>query len=142
MNLKNFPKNISEFFHFVSLILLIWIGLIFVFLAFKWIFLWVFNFYNWKISEFDLLWEIFLVFLYVEIIASIKIYFSDNFHFPLRFFFYIWITDLIRFLIINHDNREVVIYSSIWILLIVISMILYELRWKFFWKNKKDDLQI
>lgn len=74
-----------------------------------------FSTYNYR----DFLESIFLSFLFLELIAAIKIYFQENFHFPIRFFVYLWITDLVRHLIISIESVEkVAVYTLciIWLL--------------------------
>lgn len=126
--MKKLCKIIEQILHIPNLIILLVIWIVFTLLAIKTL---IFAIYWIIISPDDtkeFLSEIFLVFLFAEIVASIKIYFAQNFHFPLRFFVYIWITDLIRYLIINHENPSLILPISWWILILIIWLAIIEFK--------------
>lgn len=52
-----------------------------------------------RIEHYNILGEVFFIFLYIEVVIAIKKYFDDQYHFPLRFFFYVAITDVVRHII-------------------------------------------
>lgn len=75
-------------------------------------------------SYFNLIEEILSFFLYFEFVALVAKYFTNNFHFPLRYFLYIGITAVIRMLIVNHDTTWDTLILSGAILALVISLVL------------------
>lgn len=75
-------------------------------------------------SYFNLIEEILSFFLYFEFVALVTKYFTNNFHFPLRYFLYIGITAVIRMLIVNHDTTWDTLILSGAILALVISLVL------------------
>src|SRR4051794_28357640 len=54
--------------------------------------------------HYDLLERILIFFLYFEFIAMIVKYFQEDYHFPIRYFLYIGVTAMIRFIIVEHEN--------------------------------------
>ncbi|MBD3330924.1 phosphate-starvation-inducible protein PsiE [Candidatus Peregrinibacteria bacterium] len=72
--------------------------------------------------------RIFLIFLFIEVVASIKIYFAEGYHFPLRFFVYIGITDLVRYTIINHEDPRNVLLNTISIFILILALAVLELK--------------
>ena len=115
-------------------------------LALLWVFfVWIIIklFYT-SILDFYLLWDVhkflenaFYIFLFIEIIASIKIYFKNNYHFPLRFFLYMWITDLTRHLIVSTKDWNEIIYIWFWIILLALALAILEIK-NYYIKNKLE----
>jgi protein PsiE len=85
--------------------------------------------------------QIFLILLLVEVVAAIKLYFVNNHHFPLRFIFYIGITDLIRRLIISWDTAGEVMEYSLGILILVVVLSIWELKSFFLEKWRSECTQ-
>lgn len=70
-------------------------------------------------SAYLLIEGIVIYFLYFEFIALIIKYFQSGYHFPLRYFIYIGITAMIRFIIVDHkDPIETLIYSGAILILV------------------------
>ncbi|HEM2460584.1 TPA: phosphate-starvation-inducible PsiE family protein, partial [Listeria monocytogenes] len=57
-------------------------------------------------------------------IALIVKYFESHFHFPLRYFIYIGITAIIRFIIVDHSSATSTLILSGAILLLVAALFL------------------
>lgn len=66
--------------------------------------------------------EIIYFFLYFEFVALIVKYFTNNFHFPLRYFIYIGITAVIRLIITDHSTSTEVLLWGITILVLSCSL--------------------
>lgn len=70
-------------------------------------------------SAYLLIEGIVIYFLYFEFIALIIKYFQSGYHFPLRYFIYIGITAMIRFIIVEHkDPIDTLIYSGAILILV------------------------
>lgn len=64
--------------------------------------------------------NILIFFLYFEFITMIVKYFTEDYHFPLRYFIYIGITAMVRLIIVDHDEPvHTLIYSIIILVLII-----------------------
>lgn len=63
-----------------------------------------------------------IYFLYFEFIALIIKYFQSNYHFPLQYFIYIAITAVIRLIVVEYKNPQLLIIYSGTILLLVIAL--------------------
>ncbi|HAU5526491.1 phosphate-starvation-inducible protein PsiE [Proteus mirabilis] len=63
-----------------------------------------------------------IYFLYFEFIALIIKYFQSNYHFPLQYFVYIAITAVIRLIVVEHENPQLLIVYSGTILILVIAL--------------------
>ncbi|EAG3487399.1 phosphate-starvation-inducible protein PsiE, partial [Listeria monocytogenes] len=66
--------------------------------------------------------DILTFFLYFEFIALIIKYFEAQYHFPLRYFIYIGITAIIRFIILDHSSAVSTLILSGAILLLVMAL--------------------
>ncbi len=86
--------------------------------------------------------KIFKIFLFVELIAAIKLYFQNNYHFPLRFLIYIGITDVIRRMIISIDDATQVLLYSCAIVVLLLALLILEKKGKYINKHSVDDLEI
>ncbi|MBC1289899.1 phosphate-starvation-inducible protein PsiE [Listeria welshimeri] len=73
-------------------------------------------------SSYDMAQDILTFFLYFEFIALIIKYFESQYHFPLRYFIYIGITAIIRFIILDHSSAVSTIILSGAILLLVMAL--------------------
>ncbi|MBC2006877.1 phosphate-starvation-inducible protein PsiE [Listeria welshimeri] len=73
-------------------------------------------------SSYDMTQDILTFFLYFEFIALIIKYFESQYHFPLRYFIYIGITAIIRFIILDHSSAISTIILSGAILLLVMAL--------------------
>jgi protein PsiE len=125
---KNWRKFVAEIFHLPTVLILISIGILFVGLIFKNFYFVVIGAVSGDLNSHEIIEKIFLIFLEIEIVASIKIYFNSNFHFPLRFFLYIGITDLVRSLIVRQNDPHAVLFFAIAIVLTIASLKLWEFR--------------
>jgi protein PsiE len=68
---------------------------------------------------------ILVFFIYFEFISMIVKYFKENYHFPMRYFFYIGITAMIRFIIVDHGEPErTVVYAFVILILIICFFVL------------------
>ncbi len=64
--------------------------------------------------------NILIFFLYFEFITMIVKYFTEDYHFPLRYFIYIGITAMVRLIIVDHDQpMHTLIYSLVILVLII-----------------------
>ena len=63
-----------------------------------------------------------IYFLYFEFIALIIKYFQSNYHFPLQYFIYIAITAVIRLIVVEHKNPQLLIVYSGTILILVVAL--------------------
>ncbi|MBC2346776.1 phosphate-starvation-inducible protein PsiE [Listeria welshimeri] len=73
-------------------------------------------------SSYDMTQDILTFFLYFEFIALIIKYFESQYHFPLRYFIYIGITAIIRFIILDHSSAVSTIILSGAILLLIMAL--------------------
>lgn len=73
-------------------------------------------------SKYELVEGLVVYFLYFEFIALIVKYFQSGYHFPLRYFVYIGITAVVRFIIVDHKSPVAVLIYSGAILLLVITL--------------------
>ncbi|EUJ24277.1 phosphate-starvation-inducible protein PsiE [Listeria grandensis] len=73
------------------------------------------NFY--QITE-----EILVFFLYFEFLALIIKYFEMGYHFPLRYFIYIGITAIVRYIILDHKSAASTLFLSSAILVLLVSL--------------------
>ncbi|EAE2869831.1 phosphate-starvation-inducible protein PsiE [Listeria monocytogenes] len=76
------------------------------------------------VSYYYMTQDILTFFLYFEFIALIVKYFESHFHFPLRYFIYIGITAIIRFIIVDHSSAISTLILSGAILLLVAALFL------------------
>ena len=83
--------------------------------------------------------QAFQILLLIEVTASIKIYFTHNHHFPLRYLFYIGITDLIRYLIVNRSDPNKVLMITIGLLILTAALTLLEIKNNYIRKRFKLD---
>ncbi|MBT5016327.1 hypothetical protein HN748_03070 [Candidatus Peregrinibacteria bacterium] len=125
---KKWEKKVAEMLHFPIALVLLGIGLFFVVLVFMVFVIMVRDFFGNGYDFHQALEQVFLILLFVEVVASIKLYFNHNYHFPLRFLFYIGITDLIRRLIISWDTADEVIPYVLGILGMVVILSIWELK--------------
>ena len=65
--------------------------------------------------------KILIFFIYFEFITMIVKYFKENYHFPMRYFLYIGITAMIRFIIVDHGEPERTLVYAFVILILIIS---------------------
>lgn len=65
---------------------------------------------------------ILVFFLYFEFLSLVVKYFSNGFHFPLRYFIYIGITAILRLIIIDHEEAWKTLAYSLSILTLVVSL--------------------
>ncbi|WAT00375.1 phosphate-starvation-inducible protein PsiE [Rouxiella chamberiensis] len=71
-------------------------------------------------SSYMLIEGIVIYFLYFEFIALIVKYFASGYHFPLRYFVYIGITAIIRFIIVDHKSPiDTLLYTAAILVLVV-----------------------
>lgn len=75
-------------------------------------------------SSYMLIEGIVIYFLYFEFIALIVKYFASGYHFPLRYFVYIGITAIIRFIIVDHKSPIDTLLYTVAILVLVVTLYL------------------
>ena len=129
-------KLIAEILHFFGIITFTAIGVLFSMMIVKLLIEIFTEGLPWNSNPDLILEKTFLIFLFIEIIAAIKIYFTRNFHFPLRFFFYIGMTDLIRKIIISLDQPDKALTLTIALLIITIAFSLLEIKSKYLHKKQ------
>lgn len=135
---KNWKNMVADALHVPTSIILISIGVFFVILIFKVFFGIVIEFFTNGIALSVILEEIFLVLLFVELVAAIKIYFRQNYHFPLRFFLYIGITDVIRRMIIVIEDANLILIYSLGLLVLVGALALLEIKNTYLRRKSKE----
>lgn len=86
----------------------------------------------------EMIEKAFIMFLQIEIIAAIKIYFAQRFHFPLRFILYIGITDIIRHIIIELDDAQKVLLYAIALVLTIGGLSILELKNNWLERHRED----
>jgi len=125
---RNWRGIIASIFHWPVAAVLVAIGILLVGLIWQ-------NFFNLAVGAFvgdlsshEIVERIFFIFLEIEIAAAIKIYFQANFHFPLRFFLYVGVTDLVRNLIIRQDDAKAALWLSLAVVLIIVALTLWEMK--------------
>src|SRR5699024_974373 len=112
IRMRQIKKGYNIFMHFLSKLLQVVLNLSLVCLAMILSFLLLYEFFILSIillvdecADYDLyLANILIFFLYFEFIAMIVKYFNEDYHFPLRYFLYIGITAMVRFIIVDHDD--------------------------------------
>lgn len=77
-----------------------------------------------EVSYYYMTQDILTFFLFFEFIALIIKYFESHFHFPLRYFIYIGITAIIRYIIVDHSSATSTLILSGAILLLVAALFL------------------
>lgn len=138
---KGWTKWVVFTLHVFTTVALILIGVFFAIIIFKDLYE-VFNqfFSGQHLEENYILEKMFLIFLYIEIIAAVKIYFSEHFHFPIKFFIYIGITDMVREIIIQRDHANEVLLYAIALIILVGALAALEIKNNWIMRNKiKDD---
>ncbi len=70
---------------------------------------------------------ILIFFIYFEFISMIVKYFKENYHFPMRYFFYIGITAMLRFILVDHGEPVRTVMYALVILILIISYFLLNL---------------
>ncbi|EKD63727.1 MAG: hypothetical protein ACD_51C00224G0024 [uncultured bacterium] len=134
----NWSRVVARILHLPTTIVLIGIAVLFSIMILK-------GFYDILIGvinglEFlDVLERVFLILLFVEVIASIKIYFAEHYHFPLRFFLYIGITHMVRHIIISHDSASDILLLSFALLVLVSTLAIYEVKSQYLRKKYREN---
>lgn len=78
--------------------------------------------FNEEIYDYELfLANILIFFLYFEFITMIVKYFTEDYHFPLRYFIYIGITAMVRLIIVDHNQPVHTLLYSLVILVLIIG---------------------
>jgi len=124
----NFRKLLVKILHYPTAGILFSIGVLLLGLIFKNFYFLVIDAFAGSLNSHTVVEEVFLIFLQIEIVAAIKIYFAANFHFPLRFLLYVSITDLIRHLIIRRDEPVTAIFFAGAIAIIIGALSLWEFK--------------
>jgi len=128
MTTKKIIPFITKLLHIPSNVILF---LIAIFLSGTVFYLFFYNMYLLSIGNLNLdlfIEHIFKIFIYIELIAAIRLFFKNNFRFPLRFFIYVGITDLIRHIIIfKNEDGSILLYSGA-ILILAIALSILEFK--------------
>ncbi|MBU2524687.1 phosphate-starvation-inducible PsiE family protein [Patescibacteria group bacterium] len=135
---NKWQRLIAKALHIPTTIILVGIATVFSILIFQNFYLMAIAAFTAQVSLHTILEKSFELILFIEVIASIKIYFLQNYHFPLRFFLYIGITDLIRHIIINRDNATDVLLITIGLLVLVAALSLLEYKNHYLAKHSKN----
>ncbi|MBC1372915.1 phosphate-starvation-inducible protein PsiE [Listeria booriae] len=80
-------------------------------------------FYDTSENFYQVTEEILVFFLYFEFLALIIKYFEKGYHFPLRYFIYIGITAIVRYIIIDHKSAMTTLLLSGAILVLLLSLL-------------------
>lgn len=124
---KKMPKLIAKLIHIPTVVVLSAIGVFFSVVIIQML-IEILLSSNWTRNVDVILEEVFMIFLLVEIVAAIKIYLTQNYHFPLRFFFYIGMTDIVRHIIIDRAYPEKVLTLTIALLIITVAFSILEVK--------------
>ena len=127
-NKKGWQHLIVKILHYPTAITLILIGLILSVLMFYNIYLLVIYLVKENISNKAVIEKVFIIFLQIEVVAAIKIYFNQNFHFPLRFLIYIGITDILRHIIMQVSDAKKLLIYTIALVLAIGALCLHEIK--------------
>jgi len=134
-------RMIVSILHLPTVFIMISTGILFSWIILSTFYLMVLSYFAGEIDLYGVLEQVFLIFLYVEVVASIKIYFSQNYHFPLRFFIYIGITHMLRHLVISRQDGLDVLYLSLALLVLVASLALYEMNSQYLKQKFRDSCE-
>jgi protein PsiE len=75
----------------------------------------------------DILEKVLAFFLYFAFIATVVKYFTEGYHFPIRYLLYIGVTATLRFIIVNReDYMENLVLSVVVLLLLAGYMLIYK----------------
>lgn len=75
----------------------------------------------------DILEKVLAFFLYFAFIATVVKYFTEGYHFPIRYLLYIGVTATIRFIIVNRvDYMQNLVLSVVVLLLLAGYMMIYK----------------
>jgi protein PsiE len=135
----NWREWVVEILHIPTTGMLICIALFFAVLIFKNFYITVLLVLHEEPHPKEIIENVFIIFLQIEIIAAIKIYFDQNFHFPLKFFLYIGITDIIRQIIIQLDDAKSVLMFSIALVIAVLALTILELKNNWIQRHKTEE---
>ncbi|MBC2147295.1 phosphate-starvation-inducible protein PsiE [Listeria booriae] len=80
-------------------------------------------FYDTSENFYQITEEILVFFLYFEFLALIIKYFEKGYHFPLRYFIYIGVTAIVRYIIIDHKSAMTTLLLSGAILVLLLSLL-------------------
>jgi protein PsiE len=126
--LKKLPQITAKLLHIPMVIVLSAIGIFFAVLIVQMLIAILMHSTPWTENVDAIIEEVFMILLVIELIAAIKVYLTQNYHFPLRFFFYIGITDIVRHIIIERTNPEKVLTLTIALLMITIAFSILEIK--------------
>lgn len=90
------------------------------------------------VSVREVLSELFILILIVELLVAIRKYFVENYHFPIRFFVYLAITDLVRNIIIHHEDPKLLFWHAGSILLLIVGLSILDFKCRFTTHNYDD----
>lgn len=128
--MKTLATRVSQALHWVAMTVMLAIAALLTFIAVQKFATIIIDYFRQGMAHdyLHLLEEIFIVLLLVELIAAIKLYFKNNFHFPLRFLVYIGITDVVRHILVaGNDPQKILLFAGAAILLVG-ALVLLEIR--------------
>ena len=123
--------NHSHFVKMYQLLLnasLILLGLILSYFLYRELYFLVTDALHGTVNEHEILGKVLVFFLYFGFISIIVKYFTENYHFPLRYLLYIGITATIRFIVVNRDYALETFFLSLVILVLMISYVMLNPR--------------
>lgn len=123
--------NHSQFVKIYQLLLnasLILLGLILSYFLYRELYFLVSDALHENQNDHEILGKVLVFFLYFGFISIIVKYFSENYHFPLRYLLYIGITATIRFIVVNRDYALETFFLSLVILVLMVSYIMLNPR--------------
>lgn len=128
--MKTFATRISQALHWVAVAVMLAIAVLLTFLVVQKFGMLVTScrYGAALVDHKPMLEDVFVILLLVEIIAAIKLFFKNNFHFPLRFLVYIAITDVVRHILVTLDDPFKIILLAGATLLLVGALVLLEIR--------------
>jgi len=136
--MKNWKKKLAGLIHIATTTTLIVIAMFFIVIIFHNLYLSIESYFaNGKALDL-VLEEIFIVMLFVELVVAIKIYFKRDYHFPMRFFLYIGITDIIRRIIIVSEEPEKILSYSFGLLVMISALALLETKNHYLRRKQKE----
>jgi protein PsiE len=114
-------KWMIKLYQIVLNLSLVILSLILIYCLFKELFYILNDVYRGNLDVHEIFGKVLIFFLYFGFISMIVKYFSENYHFPLRYLLYIGITATIRYVIVNNGDTMRDLWSAGVIFVLIIS---------------------
>ncbi|CRK80414.1 phosphate-starvation-inducible protein PsiE [Neobacillus massiliamazoniensis] len=114
-------KRMIKLYQIVLNLSLVILSLILIYCLFKELFYILNDASRGNLDVHEIFGKVLIFFLYFGFISMIVKYFSENYHFPLRYLLYIGITATIRYVIVNNGDTMRDLWSAGVIFVLIIS---------------------